>query len=394
MNKSLALIVTIVFVFGIILIIWFFMDRLDNNTNQLQVDDQQEDNKIVDDQLSSYIPPTTPADDRFGFLSGPGPEELQDIRNIGAGWARPHPGPFIWGDMQPDIESDTIVFTETDEIVKDAQEADIQLLITLWHYNKADQEYYLGDCRATGEEFVAEFGRLRCPPANTEKYKKWVEALVERYDGDGVNDMPDLITPIKHWEVMNEPDLNANSEITDGLQFWVGTPGQYAELLINTSKAIRSADNSAQILIAGAAGGNNEFLSFYRNVLTVAGALEAFDIANVHCISNDDYKSLNVEPYAALLSDFGINKPVWVTEAETFISDDQSVNAAQLKSSTQRAVSFGAEKIFYTGRNFLTSPGGGTKDDKKAPEDELKPLGPMATDDASKAIFQDIFNSI
>lgn len=43
--------------------------------------------------------------------------------------------------------------------------------------------------------------------ADEAAYTAWVTAAVERYDGDGVDDMPGLLAPIRHWEVDNEPDL-------------------------------------------------------------------------------------------------------------------------------------------------------------------------------------------
>jgi len=43
-----------------------------------------------------YHQPAEKADERFGFLSSPDPISMRQIRDFGAGWVRPHPGPFIW----------------------------------------------------------------------------------------------------------------------------------------------------------------------------------------------------------------------------------------------------------------------------------------------------------
>ena len=35
--------------------------------------------------------------------------------------------------------------------------------------------------------------------------------VVERYDGDGLDDMPGFEYPIRHWEIGNEPDVQSPS---------------------------------------------------------------------------------------------------------------------------------------------------------------------------------------
>ena len=44
-------------------------------------------------------------------------------------------------------------------------------------------------------------------PKDMGAYVRWVEAVVERYE-DGIDDMPNLKSPIVYWEVDNEPDLH------------------------------------------------------------------------------------------------------------------------------------------------------------------------------------------
>ncbi|MDO8886166.1 hypothetical protein, partial [Candidatus Oleimmundimicrobium sp.] len=166
--------------------------------------------------------------------------------------------------------------------------------------------------------------------------------------------------PIKYWEVMNEPDLSGPEEEEghERLDFYKQDAKAYQELLIKTSEAIRGADPEAKILIAGAAGGNDRFLNFYREVFENENVISAFDIANVHCISNDNYQSFNVELYKEMLQEFGINKPIWVTEAEAIISDDIDINATQVLQSTKKALELGAEKIFFTRYDFRGRFGG------------------------------------
>jgi hypothetical protein len=126
---------------------------------------------------------------------------------------------------------------------------------------------------------------------------------------------------------------------------------------VHTSEAVREADPEAKVLIAGAAGGSEEFVRFYRGVFKNEKAIKAFDIANVHCISNDDYGSFNVEPYKKLLEEFNIKKPIWVTEAEAMISTDHDINATQTLNSVKKALSLGAKRIFFTRYDFRVRDG-------------------------------------
>jgi hypothetical protein len=303
---------------------------------------------------------------KFGFLSG-GPESNDFITSLGASWLRPHPGPFLWDAMQEN-DSAQINFEKTDRLVKEAGKVDLAILATLWPFASWDQKKTngAGKCAVSeNDEFLAKndnrgqgdyLPEYRCAPTNWEAYENWVRQVVERYDGDGQNDMAGLTTPVKYWEVMNEPDLPATE---DGrLVFWLDTPANYAELLISTYGAIKEADPTASVVIAGAAGGDEKFLGFYKKVFDNTQALGSFDIANIHCISNDSFDSFNVEPYKKMLTGLGITKPIWVTEAEAIVTDDASKNATQTWKSTQKALELGAEKIFFTRYEFEDKMGG------------------------------------
>lgn len=303
---------------------------------------------------------------KYGFLSG-GPESNDFITSVGASWLRPHPGPFLWDAMQK-TDTAQISFNKTDKLVKESGKAELAILATLWPFANWDQKMGTGGgkCAVSGnDEFLAKNDKkgrddylpeYRCAPVDWEAYENWVRQVVERYDGDGQDDMTGLTMPIKYWEVMNEPDLPV---VDDGrLVFWLDTPSNYAELLKGTYKVIKEADPTASVIIAGAAGGDKQFLDFYKKVFNDPQALASFDIANIHCISNDSYDSFNVEPYKKMLSGFGITKPIWVTEAEAMVTDDASKNATQTWKSSQKALELGAQKIFFTRYEFDDKMGG------------------------------------
>ncbi|MCK5636582.1 MAG: hypothetical protein KAH91_04095, partial [Thermoplasmatales archaeon] len=40
---------------------------------------------------------TNTLNSRFGFMH---PDDFQDMTDLGVFWQRPHPGPFIWGEIE------------------------------------------------------------------------------------------------------------------------------------------------------------------------------------------------------------------------------------------------------------------------------------------------------
>jgi hypothetical protein len=79
-------------------------------------------------------------------------------------------------------------------------------------------------------------------------YEEFVKRVVERYDGDGKDDMPGLLYPIKYWEVSNEPSMQ------EELVFFSGSPEDYYDLLRVTYQAVKDADPEALVLHGGIAG--------------------------------------------------------------------------------------------------------------------------------------------
>lgn len=286
---------------------------------------------------------------RFGALIGPaGNTILEAIANAGIGWVRPHPGPFVWNSMQSD-KDDEVDFSSTDALVREIQSHGLNLLVTIWPYASWDQldrpdpsDHLVSE----NDVFASELPLYRGNPVDWEAYDSWLSSVVERYDGDGEQDMEGLLFPVRYWEVLNEPDIG--QEPGARLTFYRGGPDCYAELLQKSHDCIEATDPDSQVLIAGAAGGSEEFLDFWRRLFELPGVGESFDVGNVHCISHGHASDLNVSPYRNMLESSGLSKPIWVTEAENIQGGDEERNAERLESSVAGAIQSGAEKIFFT----------------------------------------------
>ncbi|MBI4614760.1 MAG: hypothetical protein HY720_14205 [Planctomycetes bacterium] len=73
-------------------------------------------------------------------------------------------------------------------------------------------------------------------------YEAFVEAVVERYDGDGVADLPGLVAPILDYEIESE---------VQHLPFWASGVEDYHRMLGIACAAVHRASPSARVLLSG-----------------------------------------------------------------------------------------------------------------------------------------------
>ena len=79
-------------------------------------------------------------------------------------------------------------------------------------------------------------------PEHANDQREYVRRLVERYDGDGVDDVPGLLFPVLHYQVGNE----YSNEL-----FWAGTVQEYGRLLREFAGAARSASPDVKVILSG-----------------------------------------------------------------------------------------------------------------------------------------------
>ena len=242
------------------------------------------------------------SDSRFGELT-----EMRDERMRGKDgqWVRPHPGPFIWNHIEK--EKGNFTWDDVDKYVVYSQEHNQTILATIWPHANWEQK----SCKRkkARSPFGKRFTKYLSKPCSMEDYKTFLLKLVDRYDGDGSNDMPGLTKPIKHWDIMNEPEFK---------MFFKGSKEDFVETFNFSSKVIKEKQKDAVIVMAGAAGMFPENKKYWKSVLPKIK--DNFDIANIHHISTPDGKcdkELWVDEFASLLKSLNISKPIWVTEAMT-----------------------------------------------------------------------------
>jgi len=191
-------------------------------------------------------------------------------------------------------------------------------------------------------------------PVDVEQYRAFVRATVERYDGDGIDDMPGLENPVKYWQVDNEPKAHLSG---------------FAYLQRITYEAIKDVCPDCTVLIGGAAGFPENYLrqfdEVYGPILAELGG-EYIDVFDFHWYGTADgqYRLRDTvtgedvyEHIRSVLisSGFPADLPIWITEMGSY-SGDPAEPRFPLQSERQQAqdhfkryiyaLSRGVEKVF------------------------------------------------
>ncbi|MCC6169045.1 MAG: cellulase family glycosylhydrolase [Caldilineaceae bacterium] len=187
-------------------------------------------------------------------------------------------------------------------------------------------------------------------------FVKFVQTLVERYDGDGNADSPIGIV-VNHWEFYNEPDFGANPGEGNG---WGNYGSQYAAMLKAVYQPVHTANPNAQVVMGGIAydgfvGKGGPFVeSFLDDVLTAGGG-SAFDVMNFHyypAFRMDWTQTQGTglpEKIAAIrqkLADHALDKPLVITEAGWHSDEDNQISSSPEEQS-RYVVRFFAQSMAY-----------------------------------------------
>jgi len=83
------------------------------------------------------------------------------------------------------------------------------------------------------------------------KWRTFARVVAERYDCDGVDDMPGLVRPVAGYVIHTEPDFPL---------YWGDTGANYGLLAAEAAKAIKEAAPDARVVFAGTAGTVESYL--------------------------------------------------------------------------------------------------------------------------------------
>ncbi len=261
---------------------------------------------------------------------------------IDGGWVRPYPGPFWWDQIE--TEQDVYDWSKADETVKYWQARNQAILATLWPFAQWDQARCHAGVTPKVKDPFGEEDIWLSSVCHNESYEEWVRNVVERYDGDGIEDMPGLKYPITHWEIGNEPDLQ-----TQDLTFFQSSPDGYAELYRLAHGMIKAADSNATVLFGGMSSMSAQSQHFWKFVLQ--SERDRAEIFNIHSrAASEQFFSKEYHEYLDKTAFLGAR--FWVTEAlvgAPFQNFDEDGKAQLTVVSYAQAFANGAEKIFHVG---------------------------------------------
>ncbi len=278
------------------------------------------------------------------------------VQDVGVKWIRPG-ADIYWQTVQPAIEhkkNEIFDWRSIDDIYGRVllgvnTLGTIDPLLWSWGLN-ANPAFKLGTWQFASIE-------------EEKSYIKFVKETVERYDGDGYKDMPGLQSPIKYWQIGNEPamrqieimDLNKKLD-------WEG----FGHIVEISYQAIKENDAEAKIALAGLAVGypilDNPFLrreldEFYVPLIqNMSGRY--IDIFDIHYYGDaqkgsDGWRWQEMRNTSnwmrQILNQNGYQKAeIWFTEtavpSEPFGERFQAIN---LFKRCVYPLSFGVKKVFW-----------------------------------------------
>lgn len=244
-------------------------------------------------------------------------QQLEDYRERWSylSWERAQPGYANWQEIEP--KKGQYNWERIDQYVTTAQENNIQILLTIYPFTDWDQETCNSHIEPHPNDGGKDWGKygkgkdfLRLAhrkgrPCDMEAYQEFLRRLVERYDGDDLEDMAGLLYPVTYWEIGNEPGI--------AYDFFQGTTQDYFEILKTSYITIKETDSNAVIVLAAMPNPGIEGYYVTPEFDTVdlfeLGAANYFDIANSHGLGGHKIMREFLSKYGAA------DKPIWVTEA-------------------------------------------------------------------------------
>jgi len=260
----------------------------------------------------------------------------------------------LWQQGEPQPGRYLIVGGDTS--IREIQAAGLDLVVTLRTTSRwgVDVDYEA----LTAERPNHPWTRFSGPPRDMSAWLNFVRAVVERFDGDGVDDMPGLQRPIRYWQIGNEVRWQ-----------WQGTLDQYQQLLHETARVIRQTDPQARIVLAAITGlrelahddfargpeaqtpGHRKTVAALSRVLTDAS--NDYDIVDFHSY-DDDPMSLATQ-VCWLRQHIDSSKEIWTLENAGPFDDFTTARCSEdIVKRHLIALAWGVKGFFWSSLNPTT----------------------------------------
>ena len=265
------------------------------------------------------------------------------VEDLGISWLslQPH---ALW--MAIEREPGVYDWQNLDEEVRALQALDLDITMVLSPLVNA-----FGDLREEVVDVIAEYPsfihfmrqgvgkdyRLHPEGETLPLWRAFVRAAVDRYDGDGKNDMPGLCYQVRNWHVVEEYPTPSLPDERD-----------YVFLLGEAYAIIKDENPQARVILAGLAGNYAHWFAFMGGFIDdpaagvvdgvlmsreemnessvwsfrkaryewmVENAFGAFDVIDLHAyIPIESFLAGEIDYLNDLMSRFGEQKPIWIIE--------------------------------------------------------------------------------
>ncbi len=203
----------------------------------------------------------------LSFLGGDEEYKFQwagnHFRNLEAQWSKEN---VIWGINEPELGKG-YDWSISDKVLKNVYQNGGENFNTVVIINSQ---------RAKG-------GNPDIPSDKENYFSSFVETLVERYDGDGINDY-DPIIKVKYWQLYNEPFPSHWENVRGTVEGYI----RFAEL---THGATKKSDPDAKIILGTCQLDTADAIAKFNTVVSALKNKNLFDYIDTHFWgSGNDYK--------------------------------------------------------------------------------------------------------
>lgn len=278
---------------------------------------------------------------------------IDQARTLGAAWLRVNLG---WSFIER--TEGHYDWSLPDTVVRAAEQAGVQLLLTVDGYAGGDGSFRLMPRNPL---------YASSPNEKRTAYETFLRTMVRRYRGR-----------VRYWQIENE--------ITSRV-YWIDSLEQYVELLRLAYRVIKDEDPASQVLIAGFPQGlvveyvvvkpeDALHQAWVRNELSQIALLldrtkRAFDILDIHLYEDPETIARRIAFWRARLEELGPPRPIWVTETggpdtrypygdymprppDMSFHDLPEVHRSEVVKRNVQALAGGAERVFW---HSLSIPG-------------------------------------
>jgi len=250
------------------------------------------------------------------------PTRAEQWGNMAAAGAEAVRTPVLWSKAQPNKHG-AINWKGTDGLVTLAAQHGVELIPVVTQAPKWDRKY-------AKKPFS--------PPSNDAAYTRYLRKLVKHYGPKGSfwkhhPELPKL--PVHSVQVWNEPSEYYQWSIPDG-QDW--GPG-YGKLVRKSYKAIKDADPSVKVVLAGLPNTSPQYLDHLYKTGNIHGY---FNVAAIHPYTAHKHGVLTLtKQFRAVMDKHGDKgKKLWVTELGLPASKGKTSDNGQLQTTDQGMADF------------------------------------------------------